>query len=204
MPSIPEEKYRALRAVFHKKEGVARTQEIASEVHPRYLYRLVEEGVVEKVKRGLYCWREEGYSLDQEMLIVARSLPGGVLCLRSALSHYELTTVSPWEYQVALHRDAHTPVLPDYPPIRMFYFSQTQFETGQTTLELEGGTVRIYDLEKTICDCVRYRKTIGQDVVKEALGGYVRRNERDLDKLLRYAERTRISGRIRRYLEVLV
>lgn len=196
-------KHQKIKEIFIENDGFARTKDIAGKVHPRYLYDLVEEGTIEKVKRGLYFWPKENYSTDQELLKVAQIVPDGVLCLLSALSFYELTTVNPWKYHVAVHRDAHKPTLPEYPPIELFYFSETQYEVGMKEVEIDGGTINIYDPEKTICDCVRYRKKIGQDIVKEALREYVNSRERNIDKLIQSARETRISGLIKQYLEVL-
>lgn len=203
MSDIRESKYKKIKEVFAQNNEVVRTREIADKVHPRYLYQLVEQGVVEKIKRGLYAWNND-YSTAQELLTVKKSIPNGVLCLLSALSLHELTTVNPWEYYIAIHRDDHKPALPEYPPIQIFYFSQKQFEVGIEELEVAGDKVKIYDLEKTICDCIRYRNKIGQDVVKEAMDEYLKKRDYNIEKLLHYAEVTRAVTLIKKYLEVLI
>ncbi|MBF8435505.1 hypothetical protein I0Q91_00305 [Halanaerobiaceae bacterium Z-7014] len=127
-----------------------------------------------------------------------------LISLLSALSYYELTTNNPWEYYVAIHRDHFKPTLPDYPPISIYYFSDKQYYTGITEINIKGEKIKIYDREKIICDCIRYRKKIGVDVMKEALQEYLKQNYRNIDKLIKYAEITGVKTLMSRYLEVLI
>jgi hypothetical protein len=64
--------------------------------------------------------------------------------------------------------------------------------------------IRIYDLEKCICDLVRFRNRIGIDILKEALGEYLKRRDKDLNKLNSYAKTLKISSVLGQYLEVLI
>lgn len=64
--------------------------------------------------------------------------------------------------------------------------------------------MKVYDLEKTICDIVRFRNAIGHDVAVEALRGYLKKPDRNIQKLLEYAKVLRMEGSLRQYLEVLL
>ncbi len=64
--------------------------------------------------------------------------------------------------------------------------------------------IKIYDIEKTICDCLRYRNEIDMDVVKKSLNEYVKRRDKNINKLLRYANITNIYNLLNKYLEVLL
>lgn len=59
-------------------------------------------------------------------------------------------------------------------------------------------------LKKTICDCIRYRNKTGVDVVKEAITEYVKKKQRNINKLLNYAEITGVYTILKKYLEVLL
>ena len=111
----------------------------------------------------------------------------GVLCLISALSFHELTTQVPHTIDIALERGTRKPRL-DYPPTRFFWFSGPAFREGIETHTLDGVPVRIYDPEKTLADCFRYRNQIGMDVVLEALRLWRERRRKKLDVLLKYAQ----------------
>ena len=65
----------------------------------------------------------------------------------------------------------------------------------------EAGVVRVYDREKTICDVVRFRKSIGIDIAMKALREYLNGRGRDIPRLLEYAKLLRMEGSIRGYLE---
>jgi len=164
---------------------------------------MVREGTLERIRRGLY--RIPG-KVDEmsEVLEVSRLVPQGILCLLSALSWHELTTHIPKEYYVAIPNKARKPALPEYPPIQVFYFTSCRYSIGQTTINVRGVPVRVYDKEKTICDLVYYRNRIGQDIVREALDKYISSKDRNIQKLMRYSEKLRVSAIMKKYLEVLL
>jgi predicted transcriptional regulator of viral defense system len=145
----------------------------------------------------------ERESLD-EIVEITKLVPKGVICLLSALSYYELTTFNPWEYQIAIHRGDKKPILPDYPPIKIMYFSEDQYHTGIDNVYIEGSNVKIYNREKTICDIVRYREKLGIDLMKEGLQNYLRMPGSNITKLMEYADKLRIRTVLQKYLEVLV
>jgi predicted transcriptional regulator of viral defense system len=134
---------------------------------------------------------------------VFKIVPKGVLCLTSALAYYDLTTFNPYQYEIAVERSCKL-IIPEYPPIKLLYFSKKQLETGINNIEVDGHLIRIYDMEKTICDCIRYRNKIGIDIVKEGINEYIKRNDRNFNKLINYAEICRVQKILKEYLEVLV
>jgi predicted transcriptional regulator of viral defense system len=160
-------------------------------------------GKIERIKHGFYKWlgmQEDTYG----MIDVSYLVPGGVFCLFSALAWHELTTYIPKEYSMAIHVYSRKPALPQYPPIRLYYFSNKRFETGTKTIELDSHAIKIYDLEKTICDVIHYRNKLGIDIVKETLEKYLTKKERNLNKLMQYAKDLRDSTVLQKYLEVLI
>ena len=196
--------YSKIKKIFMKNNGYARTQDIIDAgIHTSYLYQLLEEGVISKIKRGLFQW-ENYNSANEEFISVSKIVPKGVFCLLSALSYYDITTINPWQYHLAIFRDDRKPVLPDYPPINIYYFSKEQYEIGIQEINMNNHKIKIYDIEKTICDCLRYRNEIGMNIVKEALNEYVIRDDRNIDKLLRYADKIGIYNLLNKYLEVLL
>ena len=196
--------FNKIEKIFKKNKGYARTKDIVNAgIHKYYLYELVEEDKISKIKRGLYRWNDYEINSLNELVEVNKIVQKGVICLLSALSYYEITTYNPWEYYIAIHRDEFKPKLPDYPPINIFYFADKQYNTGIKEISIEGNTVRIYNLEKTICDCIRFRNKIGNDVVKEAIYEYLRKKDKDIDKLLDYARITGAYSIVKKYLDVL-
>jgi predicted transcriptional regulator of viral defense system len=164
---------------------------------------LLLENRIERLRRGIYRLMDSEIETN-EMTEASSLVPNGILCLFSAFSYYELTTYIPKEYTIAIPLKARKPLLPMYPPIKIYYFSDKRFNIGITTISISGLDVKIYDLEKTICDAVIYRNKIGIDIVKEVLERYIVRRERNLQRLMEYAKDLRIYDSMKKYMEVLI
>jgi len=188
--------------IFREQSGYARTKDIKrAGIHHSHLNELLENGTILKLKHGLYCLSDiiQFNSLKEAQI----TIPSGIICLGTALSYYGLSTWDPPEVHIAIPKSRKIK-LPDYPPIRLYYFSGVFYETGIVHESTESGvTIQIYDKEKTVCDIVRYRNQIGIDIMKEALKEYLKQKDRNLNKLNSYAQTLKINSIIGQYLEVL-
>ncbi len=181
--------------------GSIRTRDaLAAGIHPRTLYALRDGGDLEQLARGLYRLAGLPPVGDPDLALIAGRIPHGVICLISALAVHELTTQIPHVIHLAIPRSSRYPAL-DYPPLQIYRFSKQSFEAGIETRDVGGAVIRIYDAEKTIADCFKYRNKIGLDVALEALGNYRRRRGASLQRILDYARVNRIERVITPYLE---
>jgi len=186
--------------IFSTRNGFARTKDIlAAGIHPRDIRRMRDEGMIIRVKRGLYRLAEIPLISNQGFVDLARAVPKGVICLFSALSYHELTTFSPSIISMAICRGSREPKI-EYPPVEFYHFSKKQFEAGINEIKIKGHKIRIYCPEKTICDCFRYRNKLGLDMAKEGLSEYLKRKDRNLEKLLEYTEICRIRPLLETWL----
>lgn len=193
------------RAIFERQNGFARTKDLLRHgISPYYIRKFQEDGEIVRVKQGLLRYSSFEMNQGDEIVEVTKIVPKGVICLLSALSYYELTTYNPWEYQVAIYRGSKKPCLPNYPPIKIMYFSKLQYHHGIDEVAIDGSNVKIYDTEKTICDIVRYRDQIGMDIMKEGLRNYLQRPGKNITKLVEYAGELHIRTVLLKYLEVLL
>jgi len=119
---------------------------------------------------------------------VAQIAPSGVFCLFSAWQHYQLTTNNPFEYHIAIVRNEKI-VMPEYPPVKIYRWSEKFYKLGIVETE----DIKIYDLEKSVCDAVRFRNKVGLDIAIEVVKNYVARKDRNFDKLAKYARQLRIE-----------
>jgi len=194
----------SIHKVFKKHKGFARTKDIlAAGIHTRNIKRVREKEQVVQVKRGLYRLADIPLISNQGFVDLARAVPGGVICLLSALSYYELTTFNPSVIAMAICRGSRKPKI-NYPPVEFYHFSKKQFEAGINKIKVKGHEIRIYNREKTICDCFRYRNKLGLDIAKEGLSEYLKRKDRDLEKLLEYAEICRIKPLLQTWLNAMI
>lgn len=196
--------FEQIKAVFIKNNGYASTAELSAlGINRFYVSELRKNYIIEQVKTGLYKWHNHDYDYDFELVEVQRIIPSGVLCLKSALAFHGLTTYNPWQYEVAIERSSKVSI-PNYPPIKVVFFSMSLYELGIMEIDIAGHKVKVYDLEKTICDCIRYRNKIGIELVKEGLQEYLKRSDRNLEKLLVDAKKCKVQKILNEYLEVLV
>jgi predicted transcriptional regulator of viral defense system len=166
------------------------------------LYAMRDAGVVQPLSRGLFRLASLEAPGQPDLVTVAAKIPQGVLCLISALAFHELTTQIPHVIDVALKRGTRKPRL-DYPPTRFYWFSGPAFANGVETHWLDGVSVRVYDPEKTLADCFRYRNQVGMDVVLEALRLWRGRRRNKLDVLLKYARIRHVEHAIRPFVEAV-
>lgn len=181
------------RKVFKKKHGLLRTSEaIRLGIHPRTLYSMREEGDLEQLSTGVYRLRECPDFSDPDLVLVTKKIPKAVICLISALFYHQNTTQIPHFVYVAIPNKARTSRM-DYPPIRYFRYSPKSYEIGVEVKMIGGQPVRIYNLEKTLADCLKFRNKIGMDVVLEALRMYSHRKGIKMDLLWEYAKLNRVE-----------
>ena len=192
------------KALFRCHGGLLRTSEaLRLGIHPRTLYTMRDEGVLEQLSFGLYRLAELPPLGAPDVVTVARKVSAGVICLISALAFHELTTQIPHAVYIALGRGATPPRL-DYPPVRIFWFTGEAFTAGVEAHPLDRVSVPIYTPEKTLADCFKYRNKLGLDVAVEALKFYRQRHQMQLDDLLRFARICRVEKVMRPYLEAVL
>ena len=198
------EKKERIKEIFYANHGYSSTGDISSAgIDRRYLKDLVNEGNIERIKRGLYRWKDAKFDVEEELVNVSKIIPHGVICLVSALSYYELTTYTPGEYTVAVYRKYNIK-LPDYPPIKLYYFSDKYYIDGVEKIDINGHIIKMYNVEKTICDCLRYEDKISKDIIVESIKEYVGRRDKNISKLMNYAAKAKVKNAVQKYIEVLV
>ena len=160
----------------------------------------VQTGELLRLRPGVFA---EPVTLADTMLDMDVLIPGGVVCMYSAWEHYELSTQVPNAFCVAIPRKRKL-VLPEFPPITLYYWSDHLLEFGTVQAEVHGHNVHITDLERSVCDAIKYRNKIGLDVCAEILRAYLRRPGSNIPKLTEYAKKLRVAATLKKYLEVWV
>ena len=165
--------------------------------------QLVKQGILIKLNKNYY----ENTNFDGEesdFYYAYAYVPNGVICLLSAAVHYNLSTHRPDAIDIAIPRKARVSTLPEWPELKIYYFTDERFSVGAEIIEVGKNKFRIYDIEKTVVDIVFYREKMGIEETKEVLSNYLHRKDRNLNKLIRYAEMLKCEDIISKYLEVLV
>ena len=165
--------------------------------------KLEEQGILSRVNRSTY--ENLTYKGDENDFFSAEAfVPNGVICLMSAARYYELTNFLPDAVDVAIERKKKVNTLPEWPEIRIFYFDTSRMDLGVTEVRDGDNCFHIFDIEKTVVDIIYYRNKIGIEETSEVLRNYLKRRDRQIDRLYAYAKRLRCEKIVRTYLEVLV
>ena len=197
----PKRKPAVLQSI--RRLGIARPTELEAQGIPRgELYRLVRSGQVARQARGVYVVSGHRPTAAHSLAQVAKRVPGGVLCLLTALRFHELTTQAPAEVWIALPAQARKPRL-DHPRLRVARFSGPALTEGIETHRLENVEVRVYSAAKTVADCFKYRNKVGIDVAVEALRDFSRRHRGGATELARFARICRVTRVMQPYLDAI-
>lgn len=182
---------------LQKQGGFMTTSEVKSRGDYEHLRRATVDGTLMRIRQGVYA---ETSALANNMIDVQRIVLNGVLCLYSAFAHYGLSTHVPAATCIAI--DAKRKVrLPEYPPIDLYYWKKENLEFGIVQKEISGYMVLITDMERSVCDAVKYRNKIGLDVCGEVIDSYLKNENRNITLLHEYAGRLRVKNTLIKYLE---
>ena len=180
--------------------GIISTADMANEAEYKRIHRAAKRGELTRLRSGVYASPD---ALFDTMLDIERIVPGGVVCLYNAWSHYQLTTTIPPAFCVAVERKRKV-VIPPTLPITLYYWKEKNLSLGVIEDVLSGHTVRITNIERSVCDAVKYRNKIGLDVCAEIVRTYLRKEGRDLRLLTEYAKRLRVWSTLKNYLEIAI
>ena len=173
------------------------TGEVKSRGEYEQLRRAIEDGTLVRLRNGVYV---EISALANNMIDVERIVPHGVLCLYSAFAHYGISTQVPSATCIAIEAKRKVRV-PDYPPIDLYYWKKENLEFGIIKKSISGYDVLITDMERTVCDAVKYRNKIGLDVCGEVIDNYLKKENRNISLLHEYAQKLRVKNILTTYLE---
>jgi len=179
------------------------SQAIEAGVSRHAFYALRDNGILIQESRGLYRLSGQSDHPYPDLCIMSLRYPKAVLCLVSALSFHDATTQIPKEVNIALPRGSRTPVM-RYPPLHAYFFSKASYEAGIEAHQIEGVGVKIYDLEKTIIDCFKFRNQIGMDVFLEAIKLYKSKAKVQPARLAEYAKICGVEKAVFPYLEAIL
>jgi len=185
------------------RRGLIRPRDLNARGLPTVaLTRLVRQGLLQRVGRGLYAIPDRPVSEHSALAEVGRKHPQAIVCLLSALRVHNLTTQSPFEVWLAIPNKARAPKM-DYPPLRIVRFSGAALTQGIDEHTVDGVPVRVTNVARTVADCFKFRNKIGLDVALEALHEAWRAKRVSMDDLWHFAKLCRVANVMRPYMESL-
>ncbi len=166
-------------------------------IHRQYLKDLVDNNSLIKVSRGVYAMPNKEVN---EFFLFGEQFKSGIFSHSTALYFYNLTDRTPFMYDMTFKSN----IRPSNFMLNPHYINEDRLELGLTTKQLDDGTsIRIYNMERTICDIIRDRNKIDTQIFNDALKAYMKRNDKNLNLLYEYAKQFKILKILKMYLEVL-
>ena len=186
-----------------QEQGIVRLSEFkAADITATTISRMLKDGEVARLARGLYQLPDAPIDANHSLAEAAKRVPKGVVCLVSALAFHGLTDQLPRAVWMAIGTKDWAPKA-GTPPIQVVRFTEALLTDDVITERIEGVSVKIFGVAKTIADCFRHRRTVGQSVALEGLQEALRQRKTTPAEIARHAERGGVSTVIRPYLEAL-
>ncbi len=193
-----------LKKVIENNGGIAKTSDFAANGINKYeVASFCKEGIIERIRRGFYQL-PQSKSITEEQLI-REFLPQGIICVESALFHYGYSDFSPREWSIAVPRTATRVVksIEEF-PMKAYYIQKEFLDIGKSVSNFNGVILPVYDRERTICDCFKYRTKLDNEIFNKAVNVYAVDEKKNLASLSKYAKEMKLYTKVMNVMEVLL
>lgn len=193
------------KEVILSKGGVAKSADfVEAGISAVDVVNICNAGYLDRVRHGYYRLAEQDDMPSEEQLI-ATLIPQAIVCVESALFHYGYSDFTPRKWSIAIPRSmSRTKLKVDALALKPYYVQQELYELGKTTGIFNGVTLSIYDRERTICDCFKYRSRLDNEMFNKALNAYAKDKRKNLKNLSVYAKKLRVHKKVTELMEVLL
>ncbi|GAN97350.1 hypothetical protein Geu3261_0166_006 [Komagataeibacter europaeus NBRC 3261] len=196
--------YRDLALNLVRARGIARARDLKAAGIPLvYLKRLTDAGDLVRLGRGLYQEPDRmGEDIAHDLAEAARRIPNGVVSLLSALRFHELTTQLPHAVWMTIPHRARSPSATGL-RLEIVRATGEVLTAGIEHVDIEGVAVPIYGVAKTVADCFKHRRSVGEDVAIEALRDALHQRKTTSGELMKFAAIDRVSARMEPYIKAM-
>ena len=165
-----------------------------------YLTRLVNNNVIERVSRGLYVRTN---SLPDDLVILQNKSKNAIYSNMTALYLYGFSDRLPIKNDITVN-SGYNGSLQEVDNVNLFYTKKELLNLGEIVYRLDSGNlIKVYDLERTICDVIKNKNRLDQELVNKALRKYFYSKEKNTLKLYEYAKKMKIYKKVRSVFEIL-
>lgn len=192
------------KQVIIEKGGIAKTSDfVAAGIPAVDVVNLCNTGYLERIRHGYYQLADGNTSSEEQL--IATLIPKAIICVESALFHYGYSDFAPRKWSIAVPRSmSRTKLDIDALALQTYYVQSEIYELGKTTADFNGVMLPVYDRERTICDCFKYRSRLDNEIFNKALNAYVNDSKKNLRNLSGYAKKLRVHKKVTELMEVLL
>ena len=194
-----------VKNVFHTVGTIAKTSDfVAAGLKEHTVFSLCKQGYIERVKYGYY--KLPDLSDPKEEYLLSKLLTKGIICVESALFFYGYNDFAPREWTITVPRSFSRTVkaIQEKVPVKAYYVQNEMYHLGETTGSFNGVELPVYDRERTICDCFKYRTKLDNETFNKALNAYTADDRKNLANLSRYAKNMKLYKKVMNVMEVLL
>lgn len=166
----------------------------------RRVVRAEKSGKLVRVRKGVYALP---YAFMDAMIDVESVVPGGVVCMYNAWAYFGLTMQNPPTFCIAVDAKRKI-VFAQKQLITLYYWNKQSLTLGVEEVEYSSHKVRMTNAERSVCDAVRYRNKIGEDLCLEIIRTYLKRPDRKIGLMMEYAKALRVAKILGNYLNILI
>ncbi|MHB8194421.1 MAG: type IV toxin-antitoxin system AbiEi family antitoxin domain-containing protein [Bellilinea sp.] len=179
-------------------DGIIKTAELTSAgIYYADIQKLLSENILEKVRHGYYQLVSKS-AKQSEAALIASLFPDGVLCMYSALFYYGYSDRTPMQWDIAVSKNiSRARFNLDYPYVKPHYFDTKHLTYGISQAEYEDCTMRIFDRNRLICECIKRENRMDREIFNKAIQGYIDDAAKSIPKLLEYAKLRNVAKRVR-------
>lgn len=194
--------FQQLDQLMERQDGMLRTgQVLAAGISKPVFYQFVQSRGLEQAAHGIYLSKD---AWVDAMYLLHLRCPQAVFSHETALFFHDLTDREPSPYSITV-KTGYNPASLQADGIKVYTIKKELHDVGIVTMNTPfGNPVPVYDMERTICDLIRSRSGIEMQTFQDALKQYAKRKDKNLRKLMRYAQMFRVEKLLRQYLEVLL
>lgn len=193
-----------LKNVIENNGGIAKTSDfVANGINKCEVAAFCKDGVIERIRRGFYQLPHINNVTEEQL--IRELLPQGIICVESALFHYGYSDFSPREWSIAVPRSATRAVknIVEF-PMKAYYIQKDFFLIGKCTDNFNGIILPVYDRERAICDCFKYRTKLDNEIFNKAVNAYATDEKKNLANLSTYAKEMKLYTKVMNVMEVLL
>lgn len=193
-----------VKEVIINNGGIAKSADfVAAGIRAADVVNLCNAGILSRVRHGYYELTEKSEVPEEQLL--ATLVPKGIVCVESALFHYGYSDFAPRKWSIAVPRSmSRTKLNVDALALQPYYVQAELYDLGRTTDNFNGVILPVYDRERTICDCFKYRAKLDNEIFNKALNAYANDTEKNLSNLSAYAKKLRVYKKVTELMEVLL
>lgn len=165
-----------------------------------YLSRMEEEGIIERIDRGIYVTKDFKYD---EYYLFQLKYPKAIFSYNTALYFYEMTERTPIKMDVTVYREYNPHRFKDL--VNVYKVSKELYNLGVTERKSpQGMKVKTYNLERTVCDIIKDKDCLDIETRNKAIKKCIKSKEFSASTMFEYAKKMNIYDKVKNYMEAII